>query len=65
MLVFSLKGDGIHVHKNLAFNMAVVQLIFMLGADQTENKVKNIETLRSEIEQFQFLLDKNRVPQEM
>jgi len=40
MIVFSLKGDGIHVHKNLAFNMAVVQLIFMLGADQTQNKVR-------------------------
>lgn len=28
------------MHKNLAFNMGAVQLIFMLGADQTHNKVK-------------------------
>ena len=29
------------MHKNLAFNMGAVQLIFMLGTDQTQNKVKD------------------------
>lgn len=37
--VSSLKGDHIHVHKNLAFNMGAVTLIFLFGADQTDNKV--------------------------
>ena len=36
---FSLKSDKIHVHKNLAFNMGVTQLIFLLGIDQIQNKV--------------------------
>lgn len=36
---FSLKGDRIHVHKNLAFNMGVVQLLFFFGTGQTQNKV--------------------------
>ena len=37
---FSLKGDHIHVHKNLAFNMGVVQLVFLFGVNQAANKVK-------------------------
>lgn len=36
--ILHLKGDRIHVHKNLAFNMGAVQLVFLFGADQTDNK---------------------------
>lgn len=36
--ILHLKGDRIHVHKNLAFNMGVVQLLFFFGTGQTQNK---------------------------
>ena len=39
-MYFSLKGDHIHVHKNLAFNMGVVQFVFLFGVNQAANKVK-------------------------
>jgi len=32
-------SDRAHVIKNLAFNMGVAQLIFQLGAHQTQSKV--------------------------
>ena len=45
----SFKTDRAHVHKNLAFAISVTQLLFLVGLNQTENKVNKSPPLPTPI----------------